>query len=120
MRSVPSQPGHPASAIDKGPAHITNRPFMLAHNILANAPTVAIESASKATEMVAQHGTFAVGSLFGAALSCFIFWLVSRQQRERLEADIKREEELRKQLDLKEQRIDELHGLLNKSRSKQK
>lgn len=78
------------------------------------------EGIGKFLEIIGSSGKFAVGAVFGAALSWVMFRLASSDNKKRMELDMQREKEFWKQNLLKDKRIDELHSELGKERKKQK
>ena len=60
-------------------------------------------------ETVGKEGSFAVGVAFGTVVSFVAMWLSGAERRKRADLDFEREKELRGQLQLKDDRINELH-----------
>jgi hypothetical protein len=60
-------------------------------------------------QFVGKEGAFAIGALFGVAISTVAHWLAGHERRLRHKLDLEREKELHSQLQLKDQRIDKLH-----------
>ena len=82
--------------------------------------SISVDLAEILRDVWAQGGSFAagwfIGSLVAIAICYGTFRLISKERREQAKIDFKREQELYKQLDIKEQRITALHKLLGKNK----
>lgn len=67
---------------------------------------------------IADNGPFAGGVVLGCILSYGLFYLASRERIKRQEIDLKREQTLLEQNELKDKRIDMLHQELRKMQKK--
>jgi hypothetical protein len=79
-----------------------------------------LESLTTIFEKIIQINEFAAGATFGMLSATILFWLASRERNKRTEIELERERDLRKQLNLKDQRLDELHRELGKARRSRK
>lgn len=67
---------------------------------------------------ISENGPFAGGVVLGCILSYGLFHLASRERIKRQEIDLKREQTLLEQNELKDKRIDMLHQELRKMQKK--
>lgn len=60
-------------------------------------------------QLADKGGAFGAGVVLGGLTAVFFSWLQSGNERTRMQLDAQREAELRKQLELKDERISRLH-----------
>mgnify|MGYP005865502623 CR=1 FL=1 len=81
---------------------------------MADLPSEITDPLSK----IAENGPFAGGVVLGCLLSYGLFYLASRERIARQGIDLKREQTLLEQNELKDKRIDMLHQELRKMQKK--